>query len=54
MTTRFQICQSGSSQCQGVAMGVLGMVLAGAAVMVPVGGDVGMLGMIQQDVRCLS
>ena len=31
-------------------MGILGPVLAGAAVMVPVGGDVGTLGMIQQDI----
>ena len=31
-------------------MGIPGLVLAGGAVVVPVGGDVGMLGMIQQDV----
>ena len=31
-------------------MGILEPVLAGAAVMVPVGGDIGMLGMIQQDI----
>ena len=29
------------------AMGVLGPVLAGAGVVVPAGGDIGMLGMIQ-------
>ena len=49
-----QIHQRGSSQCQGLAMGILGLMLAGVAVMVPVGGDIGMLGMIQQDVWCLS
>ena len=31
-------------------MGVLGTMLAGVTVMVPVGSDIGMLGMIQQDV----
>ena len=31
-------------------MGILGPVLAGAAIVVPVGGDIGMLCMIQQDV----
>ena len=31
-------------------MGILGPVLAGVAVMVPVGGDIGMSGMVQQDV----
>ena len=35
-------------------MGILGLVLAGVAVAVPVGSDVGMLGMILQDVSCLS
>ena len=41
-----QISQSGSSQCQGVVMAILGLVLAGAAVVVPVCDDIGMLGMI--------
>ena len=49
-----QIHQSGSSQCWGVAIGIPGPVLAGAAVVVPVGSDVGMLGMIQQGIWCLS
>ena len=31
-------------------MGILGLVLAGVAVVVPVGSDIGMLDMIQQDI----
>ena len=31
-------------------MGISGLVLAGVAVVVPVGGDFGILGMIQQDI----
>ena len=48
------IHQSWSSQHWGIAMGILGLVLSGAAVVVPVDGDVGMLGMIQQGIWCLS